>query len=182
MKYDTLINGQMCLLLMPIFNKSRGEHIRVNRPVIEQLIICWLIVLIIKNPHKKYFKKSCAVSGCSNNDLLTPDNLFLNFPRILCLILCILVALVIFVVNNFWQHILPIIQNFQANFDDQDREKIEKKMVEVIDLMNAATKKIILKPVANIDSQQKIVPQTRLYSTKKKRKCRDPSIPKPTIN
>jgi len=71
----------------------------------------------------------------------------------------------------------------QNNFDDQDREKIEKKMLEVITFMNAATKKIILKPVANINSQQKIiVPQTRLYSTKKKRKCRDPSIPKPTIN
>lgn len=35
----------------------------------------------------------------------------------------------------------------QNNFDDQDREKIEKKMVEVIVFMNAATKKIILKHV-----------------------------------
>ncbi|KAL5240257.1 hypothetical protein ACI65C_007667 [Semiaphis heraclei] len=30
--------------------------------------------------NKKYFKKSCAVSGCSNNDLLTPGESFFKFP------------------------------------------------------------------------------------------------------
>lgn len=71
----------------------------------------------------------------------------------------------------------------QNEFDDQDREKIEKKIGEVIAFMNRVGKKqIILKPVANVNSQQKIVPQMRLYSTKKKRKCHDPSIPKPTVS
>lgn len=44
--------------------------------------------------------------------------------------------------------ILGLSQNY---FDDQDREKIKNKMLEVIALMNAASKKIILKPVANIN-------------------------------
>ncbi|KAL4111811.1 hypothetical protein QTP88_015696 [Uroleucon formosanum] len=66
------------------------------------------------------------------------------------------------------------------SLSDQNRIQIEKKLSEVITLMNEG-EKIKLMPVEDIDVTKKIDNQIRLYSTKKKR-CHKTQISKPSIN
>jgi len=55
----------------------------------------------------------------------------------------------------------------QKEYSEQNRTKIEKKLSEVIALMNEG-EAIHLKPVGDVHVQKNIDPQIRLYSTKKK--------------
>lgn len=66
------------------------------------------------------------------------------------------------------------------SYSDQNRARIEKKLAEVIALMNEG-EQIHLKPVDDVNVQKKIDPQIRLYSTRKKN-CQKTQISKPTVN
>lgn len=66
------------------------------------------------------------------------------------------------------------------SLSDQNRIQIEKKLSEVITLMNEG-EKIKLTPVEDINVTKKIDNQIRLYSTKKK-SCHKTQISKPSIN